>query len=155
METKFIIWPVNYKKNLKSANSRDDNLPDELVQWGDIIDLWRQIMKLAVRKPVDIQKSIEQFSSDCLKGHNDYINLLASWSDCLKQIAEASLSVRDDDFNKGELLKISIHSYREFFETLQNTRYQYSSGLIKAYFKYLQLFNHEDNDLTETIIKKK
>lgn len=155
METKYVIWPLHYGNSLKLINSHDSGLPENLAPWEDLIELWRQIMKLVVRNPIDIQKSIEEFSSVYMIGHKEYINLLSSWNKCLSQVAKASLSVRENEIDKEQLLKVSIQSWKDFFETLNTTKYNYSSELIKAYFKYLQAFKHKAYDLTETTDRKR
>lgn len=139
-------WPLDLTRNYRETMEAflkafpGSALPEKLAPWNDVIDLWRQIMKMTARNPLDLEKGIDGFASiynicqeDCLKLFND-------WNKCLKRVAEASLASQKKGSDKEQLLKVCILSFQEFFETLMHSRYNLVAELIKAYFKYWQSF---------------
>lgn len=142
----------NYKQTIAAFLKAfpESVLPDRLAPWNDVIALWRQIMKMTARNPLDLQKGIDGFTSVYNICQEDYLQLFNDWNKCLKRVAEASLASQKKGSDKEQLLKVCVQSFQEFFETLMHSRYNLVAELIKAYFKYWQSFFPADRDLTSS-----
>jgi hypothetical protein len=160
MGDKLNPWPIDLTRNYKETMEAflkafpESALPEKLAPWNDVIDLWRQIMKMTARNPMDLQKGIDGFTSVYNICQGDYLKLFNDWNKCLKRVAEASLESQKKGSDKEQMLKVCILSFQEFFETLMHSRYNLVAELIKAYFKYWQSFFPVDKDLTASGNKK-